>query len=884
MARVSHRDFSAGLWLTGPRDVLPARALRRATGISSFGRTGKAIRSRWGHQLFAAALGTVADIVRFAGNRYVHWGNDFGLVSGGAAATLLGGRVLATGARLRFASAIPTTATSEAAFPNGPQHLFVCGTKNFNGGSTEQGSTFPFKLSTSNEWSPWGIAKPNDSYITSVGVDLPLTNSINNFESSPVAIVDSTLAGNMSFVSSSVNKQFGSSAHGFTIAEDALGAFGFLPVSGNFLTYLKNNVQHISPPEDCIRMWVFVDKPENLDYIDLTFDVTDGAVPGSNYGSSEGLNDTFSYKIFVEDLAESSDGVTGTADDARIEEFRFVNNRWNYKDQVQTGQREASVDNEPTQTLGDLLSLSNAAKEQILNDLAQTKISSKTATWTHLRIPKRLFTRSGKAVVSEAVTSTDRTWAQIRRVRIAIKSNSNGAVSVLFDRLDMHYGTGMFGDYRYAFTYKNSKTGSRSNPSKIYDVKGVIRQSVSIVSAALLPGNLPPGVDRVEVWRTLGNGKQLFKADEFDPSTQTGTDSGTYSDSTADYDGIQSRINPTGSYNSKYLQDEALPFDNEPPDSLTSDVAGPYLGSLWTITQKRGKRGRLYYSPPGRPESIGGYIIVTGDDDPLQRVIYWNGMFVWSKQGVFAIDGTNPFIARKIHGVPGTNDPSSVVPTPEGVLYRADDGVRRFSGTSSDLVSPDAMLPIFNEESVSTIVSTFGSTLCAAYHKEEYVIGDGTTTYAVNLRTGVWRNVGSAFRALFAESDTGQLVGGIGSSLYLFERVGQLMDNTTAIPFDIEVPGVVVEDQSSITKLVQRVYFDANTNSQALTITLVRTGSLGTEALGTLNTSQRSMVEFAVLSPADIASIRITGSLTNEVEIAGVYYDLHLPEEGGSLT
>src|SRR5690606_23917384 len=116
------------------------------------------------------------------------------------------------------------------------------------------------------------------------------------------------------------------------------------------------------------------------------------------------------------------------------------------------------------------------------------------------------------------------------------------------------------------------------------------------------------------------------------------------------------------------LSDTELPFTNTVPDSTTSDVsAEPVDGVTFLLNSSTssGKTSRLYYTVPGYPEGIAGFINVSEPDDYLQRIAIWNGLYVFSKKGLYRILGSYPnYTAVAVVGVPGTIYPDAVSVTP----------------------------------------------------------------------------------------------------------------------------------------------------------------------------------------------------------------------------
>lgn len=870
MPRITHRDFSKGLWLSGPRDTIPSGALRQATGIRNF--TGTSVKSRWGSRL-AISKANIHSLIRFNGKRYAGSVSDFGVVAANTAITsVLAGRLL-TGRKLHFAKGIPSIDTDRTAFPQGPEHLFVVG-----GGltivdrqDTAASGTGIFKLSTTNEVSVLGITPPI-IYPTCRKVDSQGT-------AKPIDSFD-TPAGNAAWIhdpaldpplinTNTTFRQLGSGAMFFGLGAAQLASIvkTLSPVQDLF----HASPQADSSPQDWIQLFVLCDQPKNLDFINIWFDTTPDA---------EGVNtkDIFSYEITVEDAILGSQP-TGIGDNPA-----FFDDQPKLTPEQQRKQFNKQADQK--KKIAKSLVPIDAGKV-IVSALGTTKIAKSDNTWTLLRIPKQDFHIAGHA-----------DWSHVRGMRITVSTNTNGPVQLLFDALSLHIGTGMMGTYKYAYRYRNKRTGTKSNPCPVLDnnpvttVKDVQRDPVALAG---LQRGTDPQVDTIDIFRTVGNGDELFKIDEI-PATQP-----VYTDIVADARLLQdpdirssfgSTINTPGRL-TKYIEAESLEFDNARFPGSLKDIAGPHYNRMFALDGKIGERGKLLFSPVGRLEANEGFIEVTTDDDPLHRVLVWsNNIYVFSTK-LWEVQGEDTFIATEIQGAPGTNLPETVVPTDVGIFYQANDGVRVFDGAGSRLVFPEAVMQYFRGEGLAdpynATTARFEGT-SAAYRDDEYYISNAEVTFALNIRTGAWRNVGVAATAMFTEP--AELAGGTAhqsrlllataAAAYEWEVPGLLNDAGAAIPFLIETPGTLVEDQSGTTKLVQRLYLDLNGGPVNVRVRFTAPGGL--VDLGAVNVGARQRIEFALGLPSDVISVEISGDLIQPFELFEQSFDCHLPEEPGALT
>lgn len=884
MARVSHKDFSRGLFVAGVRDATPAGFLRQAKGVRTIMK--RHVTSRWGSSLLATgAAGVLSSLVRFNDLRYGKIGSQFVVAAGNTLVNVGGITKLNTG-NLRYGVGIPTDDTDATQFPQGPAHLFVCGTRVRADGVGIDATQRPFKVDTTGAVTRWGIPAP----ITASGTPFQCRRGDAELFSIPIESFDQlqqiisginlgwtlpTNGGAYGLVSN--NKQQGSSALQLQIAADQATS-----ISKAISVNLARVGTVESPDQDWIQFWIFVDDPKNVAFVDVLFDVTAGNLTGNQIGTTDGLVDTFSFRILVADPT-SEDVGTGLEGTADAPEFA----------DVRTPDDDAS-ENKKKKKKGKNVGegVSKATAKLIINSLGSTKLANTKTTWTKIRVPKQAFRRSGKA-------GTGRGWDAVRRVRLTLQSTDQGTSIIYFDDMRLHLGAGMVGKYKGAFTYLNKKTGSRSNPSLIVPVldefgkPAVLRRDfIEYISMPTPPPDC--GVTHHETWHTIGNGEALLKSREVPAPAPQATDI------TADFEGLQDSVNSAITDRSsglplktQYLSAEELPFDNGEIPATLLDVCGPHLGRFFLLDADPAQRGRVLYTPPGRLEAIQGTIDCSSTDEALRRVVYWSSQ-VWAvgQEHWYEISGTTePFLATRILGVPGIRDVESLVVTPEGILYRAHDGFRRFNGANSQLLFPDPVLPLFRGESVGDsetatgVLSAFGTTTGAAYHHGEYHITDGTLWLALDVASGAWRNVGVVgCRGLAAEAETSKLLAAFSNTLIDWEVPGITTDRGAAIPFAIEMPGTQLEDQSEATKILQRVYLDLNTRGAVLTPKVFYLDGVTPVTLPTIATATRQRVEFAQVRPGDVIGIELSGNVLVAVDVYGVEYDWHQPEVSGSTT
>lgn len=496
-----------------------------------------------------------------------------------------------------------------------------------------------FKVSQAGVASQWGIDPPPDGF--TAGGNAQHTKSIDGLNNA-----GTWTASGCTLADEATIKQEGANSMKMTVGAGVVAtATKAIAID---LTQYAGPIT--SPLEDFITVWLRVDLPENLASVSIAFDVS-----GGNFAS-----DYFQYI-----LGPSSQQLPGGQNSQQINGIGSLS-------QFSNGQ-DAGVFNvkDPSGVTA------------VQADIAQTFVPNLHDNWVLLRIPKAIFLRAGTSINN---------WANVAAVRLGIAANSSGGVTAYWDDLKLGGGTGMQGDYAYQVIFKNSKTGSRSNPNPTeVKVTGVDRGSVALAN---LPISTDPQVDQREIYRTVGNGTIKFRIATINDNTTT-----TFTDTVADFAGLDSST-------TQLMDSFQLQTDNVRPNDSWDDAAGPFAGSMWWARSPNvGEKGRIFYSPPGRAEAAPNFLDLTGDDEPTQKIVVWNGsIWCFTIAGLYQISGTaEPFYTRKIFGVPGTKWPFTVAITAYGIAYLADDGPRLFDGASSRLIYPQAVQILFKGELVEDI-------------------------------------------------------------------------------------------------------------------------------------------------------------------------------------
>lgn len=592
-------------------------------------------------------------------------------------------------------------------------------------------------------------------------------------------------------------KQEGTSSLAVSVAANAVGVLS-KAITVDLSAYTGPVV---SPDEDYIAFWVRVNLPENLAGFDVQFSV----------GNATFISDTYTKRIFVAEAAGTTEVTRGSA---------------NYPGVFETQSGLDFANTEDSRFL-------------IREFLGEARLPVSKDTWIRCLIPKSNFTRSGDGASG---------WAAVQAVRFVFQTAERSPVTIYLDDLVLTGSVGMQGTYKFLVTYREEDTGTRSNSNLTpVVVENVVRQPVSFNS---LPVSSDSRVDQREIWGTLGGGSLYFRGAIIDDNTAT-----SYTYETADFTGLDS------SDDALVLESTELPTDNTVPESTYGDAAGPYLGRmLWCRDSATGARGRLYYSPISRPDSVEGFLDITDDDDPTQKVVIWNGIaWVFTEAHLFRIDGNTVLAYREVFGVPGTTKPYTVIATPYGILYQSLDGVRVFDGNRSQLVASQGILTLFRGEDSDNLDAFVG--VVAAYHDEEYFISDREQTLAVNLTTGAWRDLGVGFSCFYNEPDTDRFIAGGGDTVELEQRG---YDQGTR-DFDIETGHVSFGHELTI---VEQVYIDVEHSSDSINTRAL----LDDQEYGLITTAaaSRHLVPHNIQKHAKRLGVRVDATLSGLLQVHAI--------------
>lgn len=434
------------------------------------------------------------------------------------------------------------------------------------------------------------------------------------------------------------------------------------------------------------------------------------------------------------------------------------------------------------------------------------------------------------------------TAGNVTNVGIAIPADPTVTVGIAGD---------LTGTFKYKITYRNNTTGTRSNGN-------ANEQSVTLSSErgnVVFASSGDAQVDKVEVWRTVASGSTFFLVATVDDTSSP------YVDNVLD---------------TAIIANVELPLDNTPPEATYRSIARFENRQFWLRDSASGKAGNLYFSPLGRAEVVKGTIAITGNDDPTQVAIPWQGfLWVFTEGKIIQVSAggaENIFPTQEIEGAPGTVNPFTVVSTRDGIIYESVDSVMLFNGTRSEPLAMDAVRNIFRSESVAGIPAFTGNV--ATFGRDEYIISDGETTLALRVFDRRWRNLGVGCNALFAEKDTEKIQATFSNTVLLLEEPGVLTDNNIPVPFEIETPSQSTEQD--VIGIATLLIIDANTDGQLLTPRLIT--DEGDFTLPPFTTIKRERTEWTINANIKRAGIRISGNFSKAVNIYAISITPHIPQ------
>jgi hypothetical protein len=333
--------------------------------------------------------------------------------------------------------------------------------------------------------------------------------------------------------------------------------------------------------------------------------------------------------------------------------------------------------------------------------------------------------------------------------------------------------------------------------------------------------------------------------------------------------------------------DMQLLLDNAPPQITYGDAVGPYQGSMWWGRDSvPGRRGWIYSSPPGRPESVANQFAPTSDDDPTQKLVIFDyTLWLITTKIAFQTDGQNPEIVfYPIMYATGTTNPFSAVAGQEGIYYQASDGIRIINRAGSFLPGFEALDTIQRGQQSENVLPFVANV--AAYCRNEIIFSNGQ--YSFGLQRGgdgyVWRILGVGLQALYYERNDNKILASFYGLTMLYEDPQVLVDQSAnplivnGVMFELQTPSQL-PDEGQVA-VIRRIFIDIDCQVEpaapAQVVGVIAICDNVETSLGNITNTARSTIELAFQQPARQFSLRLLGCLTNRIEVFGVELDVAL--------
>lgn len=416
------------------------------------------------------------------------------------------------------------------------------------------------------------------------------------------------------------------------------------------------------------------------------------------------------------------------------------------------------------------------------------------------------------------------------------------------------------GTYRYLVVYGNSATGSisNSNPGAASVTIGASRQ-VSLTSIPVSPDSQ---VDERRIYRTTAGGSLFFYLATIGNNTAT-----TYTD--------------TGG---TALSATALQTDNTPVEAgggvSFGDAVGPFAGRMW-LARRSALPADIYFSPIGRPESLAGSLTISTTDEAVVKLVIWNGLWAFTTRTIRQIVSTTaqPLEVRGAPGIPNEiTGRFFVQPTPQGIIYISADGPRIFDGSTSRLLSRQALGLFFRDAALTPEMNAGAGFLESTFARDEYILSNAGTAIAFNVQEQTWRDLGIAARGLTYDFNTDTVyvtTFGASGKILKFEQDDETTDDGASIPFDVEFPSL---RPSIITRgLVQFIRFDIDTEERNVTPKIILDGT--ETSLTAFSTNGRTKVEIPVLKIGRVIGVRLTAAdAEGQITLYGASIEVYVPK------
>lgn len=676
-----------------------------------------------------------------------------------------------------------------------------------------------------------------------------------------------------------------------------------MPGLGNFPNGTRTQ------PEDYINLNIFLDNPNNLQQINLLFDVGDGT-----------FTQDYFVKSFLPALDQALISGTETAEQAAVNQV-FA---------TAVGLTEPSASNPSYLNTGD-------------------------NTYNFMQIAMQNFASVGQADPN----GVNFNWSDVNAMQIQIVTNTNGPVNVSFNNwfVSGGYGPDSFAGvgYDWIYTYYNAVTGAESNPcipmSDVIPLTGTTyfqpRYPLPRREPVLL--TLVPATDsqvtHIRVYRRGGTlSDNYLRVDEIPANSSSYLDQSTDADiETSDIVSfvndvpvtstlpvpvattLTAALNPPSNgqvmtvavadmTDISVAQQVTLGGIADPNQeivivisiaggSFTAFVQNPHLAgdpvtaeavygqpcnlcavaynAMWFAGDTNNPH-YLYYSTNFSPEAVGSpnFVEVGIPSDPITAIVPFQGtLYVATRDHWWAIGpqtGQAPTVypTSAVHGVVA---PFGWVATESEIWHQSIDGIRTFAGGSSvyrsqeiEFVFQGGTTPLVLADPNSlnmTVMSYWNNIVFISY----VGVGGGRQRLMYHTVYKRYRNDTVPATSLYLEEDTNTLLYGDGNGLVHQDRVGSYDEESNGGLLALQpiamnlLTAYMDQGGPKNQKNYAELTLDADTAGQAMQVTLLFNDGQTTLPIGTLQTTGRQKQNFNVNAGLGFQAYRLALQIAGNV-------------------
>lgn len=472
--------------------------------------------------------------------------------------------------------------------------------------------------------------------------------------------------------------------------------------------------------------------------------------------------------------------------------------------------------------------------------------------WTNFEIPRGDFRLN-------AATDTVYSWANVAAIRIKFNVETLPVTVYLDDWAFVGGGKLSAEDYLWRYVYRNSTTGTISNPSSASAVltasSSPSRQSVVVTVAQ----SRDDQVDKIDIYR-IGGSVDQYRLSGTVTNNPAGADTTTYTDTISDV--LLTTVMETDNVRAPAFIGIELHNETIFGWGSTGDPQNAVRFS---------KRVYVEQFPDANIIYIG-----SGSEHVIRLIEQAEQLYAITTAQVYRIVGSDSSSYQALstgfnHGI---TSQFAAFQVPGGLGVICYDGIYEFPGGKKISQSIDGIFHGLTVNGISPINSAQIALMRGAFYDNQvyvaYPSGSATANNAMMVYDVMyqrWMPSDQPARTLYAEFDTNLLLMGKTDG-WVYQMESGTTDSTTAIALnlrskylDMEVPGQ--------NKIFSDMALDINTGGQDLSVQLFFNNGDTSDTAVTVNTATRTLTPIAIASGAGISALncqmRITGSVSSQV-------------------